>query len=307
MQWFPPQRMGSLRFKVLALVLALPVFGKPLTSAEVSECAGKISYVMKPPSGAGFFLADCNGRWTNHYYVTAAHVWGPLSLHAAKHRLRLGLQMKAAGADATVGAPLGTDDIRYCHNLDIAYVQVYGSVYNHDVGRGYREVILDRKLLGKPSISLADLREDLCYLLPSNALVQCGMGEGTETLHFYMRAKEIKDGINLPPWTDGCRERRGQILEMAKMLRFDERTPLAPYYQVSNVVIGGDSGGPVFALLGDYPNYHYAVFGLVTGWKDVPIGETGIKARESWITASDYIIEALPVPSRENNMDAPSN
>ena len=298
--------MGNFKTAALLLAAALPALAAPLTPEEVSECFAKISFHMMPPRAAGFFLADCNGRWTNHYFVTAAHVWGKLEREAAEQNLQMCLQVKSVAANATIGAYLGTDDVRFCHNLDIAYVQVYSAAFNRKYGRGYREVVLDRELIGKKAVTLDDLRPDVCHLLPSNALVQCGLGVGTELLGFHMRVNEIRDAVNLPPWTDGYRERRGQVLEMAKMMRFDDVTPHAPYYQVSNIVIEGDSGGPVFAMLGKRGEYRYAVIGLVTGYKFNPIPGTGLAVREGWVTSSDYIIKALPAPSRENNLDAPS-
>ena len=288
------------------LFLALHAIASPMKPEEVSECIGKMSFFRSPPRGAGFFLADCNGRWTNHYFVTAAHVWGKLDQEAREHGLQLFLQVKAAGSGATIGAYLGTDNVRFCPDLDIAYVQVYGAEYNRAAGRGYSEVVLDRDLARRKTVSLDDLRPDVCHLLPSNALVKCGLGVGTELLGFCMRAKEIVDADNLPPWAEGCRETRGQVLEMARMMRCDDRTPPAPYYQVSNIIIEGDSGGPVFAMLGDAAVRRYAVIGLVTGYKFTPIPGTGLAVREGWVTSSDYIIKALPPPSESNKMDAPS-
>ena len=294
-------------FALLVLVSALPVLSASLTPAEVSESIGKICFFRYPPRGAGFFLADCNGRWTNHYFVTAAHVWGKLARESAEHNLMMCLQVKAAESGASLCAYLGTDAVRFCPDLDIAYVQVYSAEFNRKFGRGYREVILDRGLLEKQNISIDDLGSDMCHLLTSNMLVQCGLGVGTELLGFCMRAREIVDADNLPPWAEGCRETRGQVLEMARMIRFDDATPNAPYYQVSNMVVEGDSGSPVFAMLGVLENRKYAVVGLVTGYKFTPIPGTGLAVREGWVTSSDYIIKALPVPSRLNNMDAPSH
>ncbi len=293
-------------FAILVLAFTPPVLSASLTTAEVSESIGKISFFRSPPRGAGFFLADCNGRWTNHYFVTAAHVWGKLDQEAREHGLQLFLQVKAAAAGATIGAYLGTDNVRFCPDLDIAYVQIYGVEYNRASGRGYREVVLDRGLASRKAVSLDDLGSDICHLLPSNALVQCGLGVGTELLGFCMRAREIVDADNLPPWAEGCRETRGQVLEMAKMMRCDDRTPPAPYYQVSNMVVEGDSGSPVFAMLGVRENRKYAVVGLVTGYKFTTIPGTGLAVREGWVTSSDYIIRALPVPSSDNAMDRPS-
>ena len=299
-------KVATCGFALLVLASALPVLSASLTSAEVSECIGKMSFFRSPPRGAGFFLADCNGRWTNHYFVTAAHVWGKLDKEAREQGLQLFLQVKAAESGATIGAYLGTDNVRFCPDLDIAYVQVYGSEYNRSAGRGYREVVLDRKLVGRTAVSLDDLGPDICHLLPSNALAQCGVGVGTELLGFCMRAGEIVDADNLPPWAEGCRETRGQVLEMARMMRFDDRTPSAPYYQISNMIVEGDSGSPVFAMLGIRGDRRYAVVGLVTGYKFTPIPGTGLAVREGWITSSDYIIKALPAPSAENAMDCPS-
>ena len=288
------------------LFLALHAIASPLKPEEVSECFAKMSFHMAPPRGAGFFLADCNGRWTNHYFVTAAHVWGRLAREAAEHNLMMCLQVKAANANATLGAYLGTDAVSFCPDLDIAYVQVYSAEHNRKFGRGYREVVLDRRLLEKGDVAIGDLDQDVCHLLPSNALIRCGLGVGTELLGFHMRANEITNAVCLPPWTDGYRERRGQVLEMARMMQFDALTPFAPYYQVSNLIIEGDSGGPVFAMLGGGEDRRYAVIGLVTGYKYFPIPGTGLAVREGWVTSSDYIIKALPPPSESNNMDAPS-